>query len=33
MIVVDFMFNGIVDEAMVNDGIRFVRFSMTSFVI
>jgi hypothetical protein len=27
------MFNGIVDEAMVNDGTRFVCFSMTSFVI
>ncbi len=32
-IVVDFMFNGIADETMVNDGTRFVRFSATSFVI
>jgi hypothetical protein len=27
------MFNGIVDEAMVNDGIGFFHFSTTSFVI
>jgi hypothetical protein len=28
------MFNGIVDEAMVNDdGIKFVHFFVTSFVI
>jgi hypothetical protein len=27
------MFNGIADETMVNDGIGFVRFSTTSFVI
>ncbi len=27
------MFNGIADEAMVNDGTGFVHLSMTSFVI
>jgi hypothetical protein len=32
-IVIDFMFNKIVDEVMVKDGIGFVRFFATSFVI
>jgi len=30
--IIDFMFNGIANEATVNDGIGFVRFSATSFV-
>ncbi len=30
--IVNFMFNGIVDEALVDDGIKFICFSTTSFV-
>jgi hypothetical protein len=32
-VVINFMFNGIADEATVNDGIGIVYFFMTSFVI
>jgi hypothetical protein len=32
-IVIDFMFNKIANEAMVEDGTGFVRFFATSFVI
>jgi hypothetical protein len=32
-IVINFMFNKIADESMVKDGIGFVRFFATSFVI
>ncbi len=30
--IINFIFNGIIDEVVVNDGTRFVHFSMTSFV-
>jgi hypothetical protein len=30
--VVNFMFNGIADETTINDGIRCIHFSTTSFV-
>jgi hypothetical protein len=31
-VVINFMFNGIAYETIINDGTRCVRFSMTSFV-
>jgi hypothetical protein len=31
--VINFMFNGIVDEAVANDGTKFVCFYVTSFII